>query len=765
MASLYLPDGDYKKIMAVSSKAVDQAISRASGAQEAKVDDLLLLVKALRSEQSLKYIPECLDIFLRHLRLPEPRSGDKEPLPIPQHVVALAGLSVIMIHTQIVPSVHEKIWPKLKKHLDVFLECIDDGLRWCSSPHLEAGDISESTTYPEIQPARFPYTATFMLARVLAFGPGVKQTVTSKPLAIKIAIRVWLLKNTNVSESGRRIRYKDGSGSDNAYLMHLSDGDVFLCPILRFFGGVLFTYPSQLYKIWKLDCTENGILLEDLIAETLASRVNTLKLWSRKERKTGVPVLWGHFRTICDLVTAFRREAHIAAGQKPDDVDNPEPSTLDVPLLQRRILPDLTRVTITIGEQYRKNPLWSDFVFQHDLPPVVLGATRILQMFIPLNHCTPRGAYAHAQVLETVRAGFIPLLIGSLDKLCDYPTFELHTLFPKAEPLDYWQATWMCLHYVLSYSVYPSILQVARRDWAAIPKETLAKISRRMIKHPAWTFGNEGLSKMGSILEEWHTCHGDFEKLKSFCGLLICDNPTHTKAIKEAPSEAIADPEPTKQCSGCSSVLYCSTTCQKADWKAGHRDQCQVQSVNREERKLNQIWYNHQLRAWHMFMITWLYRAKKYYAGHTKNMKAGAMHMITFNFFMYPPRSNIVLVPMHYTMRGISGNPAQEAQLEEMFKRAGYELLLEDEREKEGRPLWPRIRLVEGVFLFGQNALCVTMQFRIKSVSDDNEQVDMEMIQAVTRIGQFDTATQAADIFSRYGKWFTGPKGQKQVTT
>jgi hypothetical protein len=134
-------------------------------------------------------------------------------------------------------------------------------------------------------------------------------------------------------------------------------------------------------------------------------------------------------------------------------------------------------------------------------------------------------------------------------------------------------------------------------------------------------------------------------------------------------------------------------------------------------------------------MITWLYRTKKYYAGHTKAMKAAAMMMIQFNFFMYPPRSNIVLVPMHYTMRGISGNPSQEAQLEEMFKRAQYELLFEDEREKEGKPLWPKIRLAEGVFLFGQNVLCVTMQFRIKSVSEDNEHVDMEMIQAVTRIG------------------------------
>ncbi|KAH6916244.1 hypothetical protein BKA70DRAFT_1556750 [Coprinopsis sp. MPI-PUGE-AT-0042] len=594
MTSLYHAGDDYMEGMTVSVKAVEQAISRTSDKQKPNVDDLLLLIMALRSNQSLRYTGKCLHIFLRHLRVPGSRSGTKEHTAakaLPLHIVALAGLSVIMIHAQFVANAYEKIWFKLKKRLEVFLECIDDGLAWCSSVQLESSDILKSTTYPEVQPARFPYTVSFMLARICAF-----------------------------DKAGRRIRYKDGSGSDVAYLMYLSTGD--------------------LYNAWKLDGTEKGILLEDLIAETLASRVNTLRLWSRNEKKHALPVLRYHFQLICDFIIEFRREAYVSAGRDPNPVDDPKASTLDVPLLRRHILSELTRLMNVIGEHYRKDPLPSDNVSQHDLLPVVSGAIDVQLLFLSLNHCTPRGVHAYTQVLETVRAGFIPLVIRSLDKLCDYPTFDLHTLFPKAQAIDYWQATWMSLHYVLAYSVYPSILHYVT------------------VVHPF----NLPLTNSVVAFSDWQT-------------------------INETPTEALTDPEATKKCSGCSSILYCSTACQRADWKAGHRDQCQVQATSREE-------------------------------------------------------------PEAYIMRGISGNPALEAQLDGMFRRAEAEVELEAESEKGGRPLWPRIRLIEGNFVFGQNAICVTMQFQITSASEDEEDVDIEMIQAVTRIGNL-------------AEWLGKPTGQK----
>ncbi|TFK24634.1 hypothetical protein FA15DRAFT_408948 [Coprinopsis marcescibilis] len=52
----------------------------------------------------------------------------------------------------------------------------------------------------------------------------------------------------------------------------------------------------------------------------------------------------------------------------------------------------------------------------------------------------------------------------------------------------------------------------------------------------------------------------------------LCDNLEHREYM---PNQIRTRPQtPSRYCSGCHSVLYCSRTCQKVDWKARHRDEC-----------------------------------------------------------------------------------------------------------------------------------------------------------------------------------------------
>ncbi|KAJ3520958.1 hypothetical protein NMY22_g12518 [Coprinellus aureogranulatus] len=55
--------------------------------------------------------------------------------------------------------------------------------------------------------------------------------------------------------------------------------------------------------------------------------------------------------------------------------------------------------------------------------------------------------------------------------------------------------------------------------------------------------------------------------------------------------------KPPKQCTGCSSVVYCSDECQKKDWEELHRHECRHAQVLHAARRSSHTWYTHQTRA------------------------------------------------------------------------------------------------------------------------------------------------------------------------
>ncbi|EAU81044.2 hypothetical protein CC1G_10163 [Coprinopsis cinerea okayama7 len=70
----------------------------------------------------------------------------------------------------------------------------------------------------------------------------------------------------------------------------------------------------------------------------------------------------------------------------------------------------------------------------------------------------------------------------------------------------------------------------------------------------------------------------------------LCDNDTHY---------ALNDRERVKPmfCAGCRSVMYCSVTCQRADWSTRHREECKVMHNSYLERKRNGIRFSQHARG------------------------------------------------------------------------------------------------------------------------------------------------------------------------
>ncbi|KAJ3520956.1 hypothetical protein NMY22_g12517 [Coprinellus aureogranulatus] len=82
-----------------------------------------------------------------------------------------------------------------------------------------------------------------------------------------------------------------------------------------------------------------------------------------------------------------------------------------------------------------------------------------------------------------------------------------------------------------------------------------------------------------------------------FCDNLPC--ALSGKDITEAP----------KECSGCSSVVYCSEKCQREDWERLHRHECGHARELHAEKRRSDTWYNHEIRASQAALLEVIYEA------------------------------------------------------------------------------------------------------------------------------------------------------------
>ncbi|KAF5341078.1 hypothetical protein D9611_005996 [Ephemerocybe angulata] len=86
--------------------------------------------------------------------------------------------------------------------------------------------------------------------------------------------------------------------------------------------------------------------------------------------------------------------------------------------------------------------------------------------------------------------------------------------------------------------------------------------------------------------------------------LTICDNPMclRWQARAETSRQSAS-----RQCSGCSSMVYCCEECQKEDWNGLHREECKSASIFHTRTKSVLLSYGHKTRQFHTNWAAWLY--------------------------------------------------------------------------------------------------------------------------------------------------------------
>ncbi|KAF5332197.1 hypothetical protein D9611_008033 [Ephemerocybe angulata] len=70
----------------------------------------------------------------------------------------------------------------------------------------------------------------------------------------------------------------------------------------------------------------------------------------------------------------------------------------------------------------------------------------------------------------------------------------------------------------------------------------------------------------------------------------MCDNQACMHRAQERVS---------RQCAGCSSVVYCSAACQEEDWRAFHHHECSQARRDHAVRRSLHTWYSHSVRQFH----------------------------------------------------------------------------------------------------------------------------------------------------------------------
>ncbi|KAF6752720.1 hypothetical protein DFP72DRAFT_449722 [Ephemerocybe angulata] len=88
--------------------------------------------------------------------------------------------------------------------------------------------------------------------------------------------------------------------------------------------------------------------------------------------------------------------------------------------------------------------------------------------------------------------------------------------------------------------------------------------------------------------------NGDF-----ICDYASCHSTNHGTA-------GSSDTGKLKKCSRCSSVVYCSTECQRKDWIEFHRGECTESRNEHIRRKSSQSCYTHQMRRFHVAYVAFL---------------------------------------------------------------------------------------------------------------------------------------------------------------
>ncbi|EAU87682.1 hypothetical protein CC1G_08718 [Coprinopsis cinerea okayama7 len=674
-----------------------QAIARAATMKPPRMQDLLVVLDVLKTRDALKYIPQAIGICLPLIDVSDPEltapetSGKIRP-QCGRYLIGLMGLTMVMEHAQrdrsiITPSLMRRINDKLD---DIF-KAIDYGLTWAQSARDD-----EAVPYPHLQPSGFPTPAALLLCLLNSFDPAALGTFIAHPSTIRLVIRFWLLKN--VSKQGMRF----AKGPADEYICYIFKDSVYLCPYIN-----LWSYffrreqDDRFWEGWVAYCKENNLDGDVLLADTIVSRLRTIRRCTR-DPEVDVYALWLNARPFVNMIRYLGEASQRAMGWDPDVYPGLKipVTSMELALMRRTFLPEVIHIFNDLNDRCDAKAIASYPEIMEKAPPAVQGANIAVRAFIFLIQSTHRGAYVIPHVLSVVKAGIVPLFVKALYTLLDYPIDNPEFFGIEHQYLDLWESVGSMMVYLTSYSAYPSIVAAMKESLEAIPDSMLEAVSKRLASHPCGKY-KKGLQLFLEMVNEWHACMLDYRRVKDKLGLMICDNPA------------------------------------EQDWNHGHRVECRLDANLRRERELDESWYTHNWRSWHIFLILWTYRTKALFHEHLRRPADSILSLVN-NIY---PTMMTFFPPGCYLMEGISHSSdipqkdSLEARLAAMLKAAGDQAEREEQSEYLFDIPFPRIRLVEGLFMFGQCAVSVMLQVKITGVREEGAEVDLEVMQTLTRIG------------------------------
>ncbi|TFK24171.1 hypothetical protein FA15DRAFT_669820 [Coprinopsis marcescibilis] len=166
----------------------------------------------------------------------------------------------------------------------------------------------------------------------------------------------------------------------------------------------------------------------------------------------------------------------------------------------------------------------------------------------------------------------------------------------------------------VSYSLIPSACFVTHSDIKEVPPSALSPIRPYPAFDVSWKWLFLAITKrwevfqniprapravvLGGLVPQSSITGGKFGSCLPICDNLVC--PIVREEFFVGGS---------KKCTRCSSVVYCSEQCQKEDWKARHKYECDHARVLYIDHKSSQHWYSNKTRLGHMALIEDVFNA------------------------------------------------------------------------------------------------------------------------------------------------------------
>ncbi|EAU83031.2 hypothetical protein CC1G_08968 [Coprinopsis cinerea okayama7 len=200
--------------------------------------------------------------------------------------------------------------------------------------------------------------------------------------------------------------------------------------------------------------------------------------------------------------------------------------------------------------------------------PVICGLTSVVFSMAYFPACDPVAGF-----VDVVENGALPVLMGGM-------------LGPSVAVTDP-EVVGTIFHAWRAFSYYPRGIRALQKAFSAAPRPVLEKMraGSGQIDPTSWTHFMKTLKWREEVLESMTKDKG---------AIYFCDSDDHF--TRHGPEEFT----PSKTCSRCHSVIYCSARCQKEDWDIRHRTECKRMRDSYRLCKQQGIHYTQFTRAFHL---------------------------------------------------------------------------------------------------------------------------------------------------------------------